>query len=260
MNDDHIIEQIYRNLDGELNEAESAELRQYLNEHPEAALIEKQWKTVQDQFFASKNHPTEPDLKAEIMKQINQEKYGSQSGPSDLRIVRNFWQRPAFRLAVAFAAGICLGLFIFSLFKADYKSTLFDYKEMKGTMTSAPAPADWTTSDVLNFQGWQVKAMIRPRYTESVVEIYLDLSSGDNIETTIDYNPDDFELMAVVPQITDANTTFSTATNQVRIISTGDNKIGVKLTNKNKIRHEIALKINQRGNQLYQNTITINKQ
>ena len=194
------------------------------------------------------------------MKQINKEKYGSQSGPKEVRIIRNFWQRPTFRLAVAFAAGICLGLFIFSLFRADFKSTLFDYKEMKGTMTSSAAPADWTTCDVLNFQGWQVKAMIRPRYSESVVEIYLDLSSGDNIETTIDYNTDDFELMAVVPQQTDANTTFSTAINQVRILSAGDNKIGIKLTNKNKLMHDIALKINLRGNQLYQSTITINKQ
>lgn len=259
MNDYNYIEKIYQNLDRELSAAEQAKLSRYLSEHPDAALIEKQCRAVHDQLVTSQNVLVEPDLKAEIMKQINKEKYAKEASGSGVKIVWNFWQKPAFRYAFTLAAGIFIGVFLFSLFKADFKPTLFE-NEMKGTLSGQGAATDWTTGDVLNFQGWQVKTALRTRYSESVVEIYLDLSSGDNIETTIDYSTDDFELMAVVPQQTDANTTFSTAVNQVRILSTGDNKIGIKLTNKNKARHDIVLKINQRGDPLYQNAITINKQ
>ncbi len=260
MNEKRIIEEIYRNFDGELSEAEQAELSQYIAEHPEAALIEKQWKAMQDQFAASQNTPVEPDIKPEIMKQINKQKYAPQTRSSEVRIVRNFWQQPAFRFAFTFAAGIFVGIFLFSLIKTDFKDSNAGSDKMKGTLYNAGSPANWTTGEILNFQGWQVKATFRPRFSESVVEIYLDLSSGDIMETTIDYNSGDFELMAVVPQQADAKTTFSTAEHQVRILSSGDNKIGIKLTNKNNLRHDIALKISQRGNQLYQNTVTINKQ
>ena len=260
MNDYNFIEQIYRNLDRELSTQEQAELSLYLSEHPDAARIEKQCIAVHEQLAASQNSSVEPDLKSDIMNKIDKQKYAHQSDTPEVRIVRHFWQQPAFRFAFTLAAGIFIGVFLFSLVKADFKPTLFDNKEMKGTLSNSGAPADWITGDILNFRGWEVKATIRPRYSASVVEIYLDLSSGDVIETTLDYNSDDFDIMAVVPQQTDANTSFSTAVNQVRILSSGDNKIGIKLANKNNQQHEISIKINQRSNQLYQNTLIVNKQ
>jgi hypothetical protein len=130
---------------------------------------------------------------------------------------------------------------------------------MKGTLSGSASPVEWTQCAVVNFQGWQVTAKIRTRYTGSLTELYLSLSSLDGIETTIGYDPMDFELLAVVPQKADANTAISTVAGQVRIQSQGDNEIGIKLTNRNNRRHDIALTISQRSNQLYQNTITINK-
>ena len=80
------------------------------------------------------------------------------------------------------------------------------------------------------------------------------------IESTIDFNPDDFDLLVVVNEVVDQQTKISTSLNQLFIQSTGINKIGIKLTNKNSRQHDISLTINRRGSQLYQNKVTINKQ
>lgn len=234
MNDKRIIGKIFRNPGG------------------------KQWKAVQDQIAASQNNPEVPDLKPEIMKRINREKYVRQTGGSEVRNVRNFWQQPAYRFAFTFAAGIFVGVFLFSLVKSDFKDGDNGSDKMKGTFSDAGSPSAWTNCEILSFQAWQVKTSCRTRYSSTLVEAYLDLSSDDMIETTIEFNNDDFELMAVVPQETDTNTTFSTAVDHVRVVSSGDNKIGIKLINRNDLQHDITLTINQRGNQLCQNKITIN--
>ena len=259
MNDKNFIEYIYRDLDGELTPAEREELRQYLTENPDAALIEKQCKAIHKQMSASPDISVEPDLKNAIMKQINMDKFAKKAVDSSVKIVTSFWQKPVFRYSFTLAAGIFLGVFLFSLYRADFKPALFD-KEMKGTLASQGAPADWTSGDILNFQGWQVKTALRTRYSSSVVELYLDNSSDEMIESTIDFNPDDFDLLVVVNEVVDQQTKISTSLNQLFIQSTGINKIGIKLTNKNSRQHDISLTINRRGSQLYQNKVTINKQ
>lgn len=258
MNENGIIEKIYRSLDGELDESEQADLDRYLSEHPEAALLADQCREVKNQLEKEQINAPEPNLAHEIMSRIDKEKYATQA--VQVKIVRNFWHQPGFRFAFTFAAGIFVGIFLFSLIKTDFRSTPGDTGLMKGTFFDSASPAEWTAGEILNFHGWQVKAACRNRYTGSVVELYLDLSSGDKTETTIEFTSVDFELMAVVQQQVDPNTTISTSADQIRIQSSGDNKIGIKLTNKNSLQHEIAFKITQRDNQLYQNTIKINQQ
>ncbi len=260
MNDSNFIEQIYRNLDGELIEPEQAELRRYLDEHPDAALIEKQCKAIHDRLMTSKNNLSEPDLKLEIMKQVDQKKYAKPADGSNVKIVRSFWQKPAFIYGFTLVAGIFIGVFIFSLFKADFKPNLFNDNEMKGTLSGQSSPEDWTSGDILNFQGWQMKTALRTRYSKSLAELYLDNASDEMIESTIEYNPDDFELLVVVNEVLDQQSKISTSAGQVFIQSTGINKIGIKLSNKNKLQHDITLTINRSGSQVYQNRVTINKQ
>jgi hypothetical protein len=258
MNEKELLEKIYRRIDGELSGAESAELNRYLADNPEAARLEEQCRKVSGYFEAVRSGTSDPGLTPEILKRINREKYMAQKHAPQRSFVSGFWYRPVFRYAAVFAAGIFAGILILNIAGSDFQTAPTDTGRMKGTLLNTGSPQDWTTGEVTSYQSGQVKVTIRPRYSESVVEIYLDLSSVDNLETTLDYNSADFELMAVVPQQTDPNTTFSTSTDQIRILSSADNKIGIKLTNKNTLRHDIDLRISQRGNQVYQKKIIIN--
>jgi hypothetical protein len=260
MNEKELIGKVYRRIDGELSSKESEELSRYLEGNPEASGIASQCEKTEALLSEAKSAGKEPDLSPEIMRRIDPGKYRRHQNTPRVFVLNDFWRRPALRYSLVFVAGIFAGLLILSVVGTDFQNRPIDNNQLKGTMTDTEPVTVWTTGDVVSFQGWQMKNTFRSRYTASVAEVYLDLSSLDQIETTIDFDNSDFTLMAVVSERVDANTIVSSSANQVRVQSSGDNKIAVKLTNLNDLQHEIIIKISQRGNQLYQKAIIINKQ
>ncbi len=259
MNENKLIETIYLRLDGKLNREEEAELDRYLAEHPEAARIERQCRTMHEQLMAEPVEGTVPDLKPDILKNINQAKYAKENEGVQVRVVRLFWHHPAVRFGLTFAAGIVAGVFLFSVWNADFKSSSSDNDLMKGTFSDTGTSEMWTNTDLLSVKGQDIKATCRTRYSGQMVELYLDLSSQDAIDTTIEFSAADFDPLIVVNQQVNSETTTATGADFVRIHSTGDNKLGIKLNNKNSLPHEMVFKISRRNNQEYENTIEINK-
>lgn len=109
MTNKEIIEKIYRKLDGELSTTELHELDNYLTSHPEAAHFAKEWELIKEQLENELANPVDIDLKQEILKKINAEKYKEPS-KAEILITRNFWSRPAFRFGSTFILGIFEGL------------------------------------------------------------------------------------------------------------------------------------------------------
>ncbi len=222
-------------------------------------MSEKNWDKVENLFAQARSEEAEVDLKNDIMNKIDREKYGPKAGAKKFRITRNSWNSAAFRTWFYVAAGVTVAALLITLYWADFGGTKEDRGKMKGTFFNSAQPGDYTNAETIMYQGWQVKASCRTRYSANTVELYLDLSSDDVIETTVGFNPDDFDFQVVVRQQVDDNTTISTATDHVTIISSHSNLIGIKLTNKNDRQHDIRFNITQRGNPLYENTITVNK-
>ena len=101
MTDKEIIEKIYRKLDGELTATELFELENYLAGHPEAAQFAKEWELIKQQVENEKLNPSDFDLRKEILKKIDVERY-KQPEETEILIKPGFWSRPAFRSGSTF--------------------------------------------------------------------------------------------------------------------------------------------------------------
>jgi hypothetical protein len=171
---------------------------------------------------------------------------------------RSFRQRPALVYVFLFLAGMTGGMLLSSLLRSDLKSLPADTVHYLGTLIDQGNTGDWKSAGTLFMQEWQMKATCQARYNESLVELYLNLSSGDPMVTTIEFEPDDFEFKMVVSEKVASETTISTASGQVIIRSAGENRLAVRLANLNDRQHPVILRITQNDNQIYQNSISIN--
>jgi hypothetical protein len=109
MIDKEIIEKIYRKLDGELTAPELLELGNYLAGHPEADRFAKELELIKQQVENEKANPIHLDLKKEILKKINIEKY-KQPKKAENSIQRGFWSRLSPGFGSAFDFGVFTGL------------------------------------------------------------------------------------------------------------------------------------------------------
>lgn len=259
MNERNVIEKIYRKLNRELNEAENAELEQYLSVHPESALLLSQWKEVDENLAVSQDSAEIPDLKASILQRINKEKYLQKAKNHEIKIVHLFWKRPFFQVGLGFVAGIFFGILLFGFLTADFESSQDQSDKMRGTLYNAKTFNNLKFAEQLQYDGADTKATCSINYSDKIIEVSIKLASVLPVQSIIEFDTKDFEILNVQNvQLNELSSVLATA-GSVRITGKSDNLLLIQLSNKNSSTHKIAFNIFQNDKALYQNSITVNK-
>jgi hypothetical protein len=117
MKDDRYIELVNREISGEITPEESAELERYLGDNPDAARVRRQLQETSALLGGVGDVEPPPHLKRHIMNQIDFNRYRTEERRPVLNLLgraRRLGLRP--RLVYAFAAGVAVGLVLFTVF------------------------------------------------------------------------------------------------------------------------------------------------
>jgi hypothetical protein len=184
-----------------------------------------------------------------------------QPPPKDGFIVsQSFWSRPAVRFGFTFIFGVFAGFMIFSFIKADIIGPKTSTSEMKGTLYNSGSFDNMKTADVIQYESALVKAVYNVRYSTQIVEIRVELSSTDAVKSTIEFDYNNFSVLNVQNVSVNGESGAMAAGNLIQINNTGSNKFIFQLLNKNRLSHNLDVKIYQNDSPVYQNSIQVNKE
>jgi hypothetical protein len=258
MNKKKLLEDIYRKIDGELPEPELQELDQHLRNDPEAMRLYQQCLKIGHQFNHLKTNQTEPELTSDIMREVRASQHKKQTSSPSFGLAQDFWLQPLFKYSYMFAGGFLVGFLIFSFFKSDFTLSSKNTDGMKGTMLQSAPFDELKVADLLLFDDPRVKAVCNVRYSNEIVEIHLDISSGEATKTFLEFDPSHFRILNFQAVQVNEVSNALTGGNSIMINNTGDNKYIIQLLNKSTLSHPILIRILQEDQQLFQNSVKIN--
>jgi hypothetical protein len=117
MKDDRYMDLVNREISGEITPDESAELRQYLEENPEARRIRRQQLRTSEILDGVRDVEPPPHLTRRILSSVDLDRYRAVEPRPVIRLLgraRRAVLRPSF--AYAFASGVAVGLIVFAVF------------------------------------------------------------------------------------------------------------------------------------------------
>lgn len=258
MNKKNLIADIYRKIDGELPDPELQELDHRLMHDPEAMKIYQQCLNIGHQFNHLKNNYTEPELAGDIMREVRAIQNKNETIKPRFSLAQDFWLQPLFKYSAIFVGGLLVGFMIFGFFKSDFTSSSKNTDGMKGTMLQSAPFDELKVADLLLFDDPRVKAVCNVRYSQEIVEIHLDISSGEATKTFLEFDPSHFRILNFQAVQVNEVSNALTGGSSIMINNTGDNQYIIQLLNKSTLSHPILIRILQDEQQLYQNSVKIN--
>lgn len=257
MNDHNIIELIHRDLDHELDPGEKQKLMDLLKHNPEAEAYYRDWQYIQSGLEENRELAPEISLTKEILNRIPMEAQTTHKPEPLIRV--SFWNRPAFRYSVIFIAGVFLGFLAFTFLMPARETTRPASEQLKGSFYDSRTFDQMTTADNLFFENPMVKASFDVRYSTSIVEIRVSLSSLYPVQGLIMFDYNSLQPMNVVNLSVNDQSTIMAASNYVQINNAGSNQYVIQLLNKNSLPQQVSIKIVQNDVPIYQNAVTVNK-
>jgi uncharacterized membrane-anchored protein YhcB (DUF1043 family) len=258
MIDKKLIELIYESLDGKLSVEGQRQLMDDLARNPDADRYYRDWQKIQAHIEKTREQIPDVQLAPEILKHLPMQ---SQTQPKPEPIIRTyFWNRLPFRFAMVFIAGIFLGFLIFTFFMPGFRSKPASEARMKGTMYDSRSFDQMKQADNVFFDNSMVKASFNVRYSTGVVEARITLSSLYPVKGVIEFDFNNFQVLNVNNINVNDQSNIIAAPNYIQINNVGDNQYIVQLINKNRLQHQVGIKILQNDVPIYQNAIVVNKE
>jgi len=253
-----LIEKIHEDLEGKLDTAGQQELREQLAHDPEATAYLKDWQKISNAIETAKEQTPQIQFIQEILNKIPMESQAHHKPEPLLRT--SFWNKPAFRYSIVFIAGVFLGFLSFSIIMPGSKNSKTPSFQLKGAMYDSRTFDQMTTADVLVFENPMVKASFNVKYSRSVVEARITLSSLYPVQGVLLFDYNSLQVMNVLNVSVNDQSSISASSNFVQINNSGNNQYVVQLINKNSLPHQISIKIMQNEVPIYQNAVTVNKE
>jgi hypothetical protein len=252
-----ITDLIHRDFEGELSESEKLELGEILKNDPEAMQYRKDWTQIESGLAENRMITEKVSLAKEILNRIPME--AQMTHRAEPLIRPKFWNRPAFRYVTFFIAGILIGFFSFSVFMPGGKSGSVSADQIKGSFYDSRTFDQMKVADNLAFENPMVKSSFDVRYSSSVVEIRVSLSSLYPVQGLIMFDYNSLQPMNVVNVSVNDQSTIMASSNYVQINNSGNNQYIIQLLNKNSLPQQISIKIIQNDMPIYQNAVTVNR-
>lgn len=249
---------IHEDLEGKLDATGQQALREQLANDPEASAYLKDWQKISSTIGNVKEQTPQIQFVQEILKKLPMESQVQHKPEPLLRTT--IWNKPAFRYSIVFIAGVFLGFLAFSIIMPASKNTKTPAFQLKGAMYDSRTFDQMTTADVLVFENPMVKASFNVKYSRSVVEARITLSSLYPVQGVLLFDYNSLQVMNVLNVSVNDQSSISASSNFVQINNSGNNQYVVQLVNKNNLPHQINIKIMQNEAPIYQNAVTVNKE
>ncbi len=253
-----LIERIHEELDGKLGASEQQQLKEALAGNPEAENYYREWKKISGAFNKSRELSPDVQFTKEILNRLPME---PQTAKKPEPLIRpSFWNMPAFRYSMIFIAGAFIGFLAFAFLMPANKTSKAPAFQLKGSMYDSRSFDQMTTADNLMFENAMVKASFDVRYSSSIVEIRVSVSSLYPVQGMILFDYNSLQAMNVVNVSVNDQSSIGASSNFIQINNSGNNQYVIQLLNKNSLPHQISFKILQNDVPIYQNAVTVNKE
>jgi hypothetical protein len=253
-----LIERIHEDLEGNLDVTEQQQLKDQLSLDPEAAGYYRDWQKIRNTIEKTREQTPDVQFEKEILNRLPME---SQTSKKPEPLIRpSFWNRPAFRYSIVFIAGVFLGFLAFTFIMPGNKTSKAPSAQIKGAMYDSRSFDQMTTADNLIFENAMVKASFDVRYSSAIVEARITFSSLYPMQGVILFDYNSLQVMNVLNVSVNDQSSISASSNFVQINNSGNNQYVVQLLNKNRLPHQISIKIMQNDIPIYQNAVTVNKE
>ncbi|MEI6885511.1 MAG: hypothetical protein WCO02_13555 [Bacteroidota bacterium] len=258
MIDKKLIEKIHGDLDGILTPSEQQELRDRLSADPEASAYYNDWQKIQKNIASCRELTPEIDFTKEILNRLPMEPQAAKK-PEPL-IRPSFWNRPAFRYSFVFITGVLIGFLSFTFLWQGTKQSKAPAFKLKGALYDTRGFDQMTMADNLVFENPMVKATFAVKYSTSVVEARITISSLYPVQAVLLFDYNSLQAMNVMNVSVNDQSSISASSNFVQINNSGNNQYVVQLLNKNSLPQQINIKILQNDVPMYQNSVTVNRE
>jgi hypothetical protein len=115
-------------------------------------------------------------------------------------------------------------------------------------------------ADVIYFNTPAVTFACEVRYSTTIVEGRIDVTSEFPVQIFVEFSYSDFRVLTVQNLTGDGEPGTAWSTSYLRIDNTGTNKFVFRMYNMNSLPHQLLVRVVQNDMQIYSNSVMVNKE
>lgn len=235
---------IYADIDGEISEAEKAELQAFLSDNAEGRALHDELASLCNTLDSVEQEAPPPYMRHIIMNSVPPTRSKEES-PGFLQILL---ATPALKYAVTFAAGVFLTLSMLS--SSEISNQTFD--EVTGLVGTVAEPVNTTFARSVTLSETDIAGTVSLRSAGTLMILDFDLVSTDHIEVQADYTDKTIWFNGFA-QLESEGTTVSAGTGRVRLsMEEGKRRYAVYLQNKGARSTTLSLRFLADGKVVHQ--------
>jgi hypothetical protein len=235
---------INANIDGDISEAEKAELQAFLSDNAEGRALHDELAALCDTLDGVEQEAPPPYMRHIIMSSVPPTRSKEES-PGFLQIL---FATPALKYAVTFAAGVFLTLSMLS--SNEISSQTFD--NVTGLVGTVAEPVSTTFARSVTLSETDIAGTVSLRNAGSLIILDFDLVSADHIEVQADYTDKTIWFNGFA-QLESEGTTVSAEMGRVQLhMDEGKQRYAVYLQNRGARSTTVSLRFLADGNVIHQ--------
>ena len=220
--DENYIELINADIDGELNDADKAELETYLAENAEARELHAELAALCDSLDGVEAETPPPHLRHVIMSSVKP-KPAQEPSPG---FFESLFATPALKYAATFAAGVILTLTIID--SDEMSNSAFD--DMTGMVGTVADPVHGDPAGSVSVNKAEVAGFVSLSSTDSLLILDFDLVANEPIQIEAEYTDQTIWFNGFA-QLESSGTSVSAETGRVTLGMEGKRRYAVYLHN-----------------------------
>ncbi len=254
MIDERQIELMNGEIDGVNSPEESAELKRYLESHPEAQSYFEGLHRLEDIFEEAKKQLPPEQLRQNILSSVYDSQEESEKRNTVAAIFSFLKKRPSRKFVYAFAAGIIFGLCLFALIgKFVPSSTSMNLEKLYGTLAIIEDEKSLFTSQPIIFKLNKVSGSVRVRYAKEKIFTELRLLSDSKIQVIFQHDQRvQFEGLSVAG---DGHYQTAIGDSETRLTHNGTRDYLLLFNDERRTKSPILFKVMAGEEQLFEKTI-----
>jgi len=262
MNKKTLLTNLYRYHDGEMDQSEQDEFKEYLTLHPEAGVLFNQWEKIKDWVEFKDDLILDPDLQAEIIRRINSKKKPNEKKKSWtyslLGWYSSFFEDEWLRLGVTFVGGLVGALLILNVLKTGAGDNPIDSANLSGTLSDQTVSKRIKPAGTMSFATPEINGTCTVEYSTDIVRVHLDLSSVHEVNSTLGFGGYHFSELNIQQAGINEQSSTTVSGNKIRITNNGRNQYSFQFDHK-KFKSEIVeLEIVKSDSLLFQKSVHFN--
>ncbi|KPJ60903.1 MAG: hypothetical protein AMJ46_04215 [Latescibacteria bacterium DG_63] len=259
MIEEKYIELMHREIDGVCSEGESAQLRGYLKENPEASRYFEELSAIARMFNSVEELEPPAELRENIFSAVfgrARETRERESSASLFDVFRLTFNR---KFAYAFTAGLVVGICLFALlFRAAPSRVPGDLDHLYGTLATKERQAQVFTAEPIDFDLPAASGSLQIQYTSDTILATFSLLSESRIRAVFEY-PDNLHFEGLRAS-DNRDYAFNVTGNKAELIHIGNRDYVAVFKGSLETRTAVDMRIFADGSLLFERTILLGRE